>query len=548
MSNEVIPYAKDLTTNLNQRFKMVASCANEPSNQALINERCTNDIIFWTNMFVWTYNPRLEMAVTPFITYPFQDELLEKLVDKILNGGDILIDKSRDMGVSWCSLIPFTWCWLFKGEGMDFLCGSRKEQYVDKIGDMATLLQKIRFILENLPAWMRPKGFCIKDNATYMKIINPVTKSVITGEATNNNFSRGGRQRAILLDEFAFWDVDAPAWRSSADTTECRIAVSTPEGFNNHFAKLRHSGSIEVVSLHWTRHPDKAKDAYHTSTKEPVEFKDAFNLWSVHKDLVRSPWYDREISRRNNDTVAIAQELDISYEGSAEGVWFEWDVMNRAKGLDIPLSAERRVLTFDPAGEGKDEAVIYVSNNGAIAQSRFIPKCTPSELGAEIVSLAYKYKVQVIMGDAIGNDVLEMVKILLGRNETRIKLVAFKSSEKAENTAKFFNKRAEMYHNACEALKTGQIEIEDDYTLQKQLSATKYIKKNGRIIAIPKEEIKGTCGTSPDRADAWAMIPAALKLTYSVTETSYRQKYRLQTEDGLEDNYSNYGSWGDMVD
>lgn len=543
-----LKYSKDHSTNLNQRQNALIQAANSRKNQGIIMDACEQDIIFWTNLFVWTYNPRLEKAVTPFITYPFQDDLLLDLVDRIMNGKDLLLDKSRDMGVSWCSLIPFTWCWLFKGEGMDFLCGSRKEQYVDKIGDMATLLQKVRFILENLPAWMLPKNFKIKEHATYMKIINPVTKSAITGEATNNNFSRGGRQRAILLDEFAFWDVDAPAWRSSADTTECRIAVSTPEGYNNHFAKLRHSNSIDVTSLHWTMHPDKCKDAYNPQTNELVPFEEAHALWKQNKDFVRSPWYDAQRERRNNDTIAIAQELDISYEGSAEGVLYEWDTMNKAKNLELPLSPDRRVLAFDPAGGGKDEAVIYVSNNGAIAQSKFIATCTPTELAGEIVALAHKHLVQVIIGDAIGNDVLELVKVLLNRNERRIKLISFKSSEKAENTHKFFNKRTEVYYQASEALKAGKIELEDDYTIQKQLSATTYFKKNGRILLISKEDIKKVCGGSPDRADAWVLLVEGLKFTHSRAEVEYRQRYRTSLQDREQTPYSIYGDWNDIID
>lgn len=536
-------HPKDIEKNMILRANMRMKAANNEDIQSKFRALCTADIFSWINLFVYTYNPRIEDSKIPFITYEFQDDLIATLCSQIDNQEDILIDKSRDMGVSWCVITVFTWYWLYGGQGMDFLCGSRKEQYVDKIGDMATLLQKVRFILNNLPYWLKPKGFNRDQHASYMKIINPETGSLISGEATNENFSRGGRQRGILFDEFAFWEVDAPAWRSSADTTNCRIAVSTPYGFNNHFAKLKHSDNVKNLSLHWTLHPDKAKDAYNTTTKEPLTPDQAFEEWKKTQK-VSSPWYENELIRRQ-DAIEIAQELDISYEGSQEGVLFEWDEMHKATNINMPLSKDRNVIVFDPSGGGDDEAVIYASNNGAIAERKIFGETNATEISAEVVRMAYKHKAQVICGDAIGNDVLELVKILLGRNENRIKLLSFKSSEKAENTHKFFNKRAEAYWDASDQMKAGNLQVDDDYVLKKQLSATKYEKKNGRIILIRKEDIRKVCGSSPDRADAWMLIAYALKFTHSRREVEYRQKYRQSfTEEERAPN-SAYGDWGD---
>jgi len=535
-------YPKTLDSNANYRLKLMQKCIQSDDVKRMVYSICKDEILFWVNSFAWTYNPRAENVSVPFITYGFQDEFITHVKDAIQNQEDILVEKSRDMGASWCMLAVFTWFWLFKGEGMDFLCGSRKEQYVDKIGDMATLMEKIRFILKNTPKWMLPKGFNQNEHTSYMKIINPDTKSSITGEATNSQFSRGGRQRAILFDEFAFWEVDNSAWRSSADTTNCRIAVSTPYGLSNHFARIRKSGSIKVETLHWTLHPDKARGANYKGM--PLGPKEAFEQWRKTKN-VTSPWYENEIARRNNDMVEIAQELDISYEGSQEGLLFEWDKMEVAKNLDIPLSLDRKVLVFDPATEGDDEAVVYVANAGCIAEKKVLAKTNSTALAAEIVQLAYKHKVQVIMGDAIGNDILGIVNTLLGLNPSRIKVVAFKSSEKAENTSRFFNRRAEAYVEASEQMRSGNLQVDDDYVLMKQLSATKYKKKNGRIILIPKEEIKPVCGSSPDRADAWALIPQAMKLTHSRREVEYNQKFRKRFSFEEAPAYSSYGDWGD---
>ena len=136
-------WPKNYSDNLSYRINIQVKCKESPERMSLVKEECRKNILFWINSFVMTYNPRLTPAVIPFITYDFQDEFILDLVSHMENEKDKLIDKSRDMGVSWCVLTVFTWYWLFGGEGRDFLCGSRKEEYVDKIVDMKTLLQKI---------------------------------------------------------------------------------------------------------------------------------------------------------------------------------------------------------------------------------------------------------------------------------------------------------------------------------------------------------------------------------------------------------------------
>jgi len=521
MSSEEKLYPNDYEANLDHRLKVMIRTRNKPEAMALVKDRCKNDILFWINTFGMTYNPRKTPAVIPFVTYDYQDKFILKLVDAIENQKDILVDKSRDMGVSWCVITVFTWYWQFKGEGKDFLCGSRKEQYVDKIGDMATLMQKIRFLIANQPKWMLPRGYKEKDHATYMKIKNPDTGSIITGEATNENFSRGGRQLAILFDEFAFWDVDTSAWRSSADTSNCRIAVSTPKGFNNHFAKLRHSKSIQVQSLHWKLHPEKNED-----------------------------WYQGERARRNHDPVEIAQELDISYEGSESGVLFEWEELNKAKMFESALSLDRIVMTIDPSTTGKDAAVLYINNNGAIVLKKKFkhlgtdPIAAGKILAAESVLLIKKHHVQVVMSDMIGNDILTLISMLLGES-SKVKIVPFKSSKKAHDEAKYYNARAELYDQAASSMKSGNLQVDDDYTLMKQLNATHYETKNDRMIIIPKERIKEIVGESPNEADAWALIPEALKLTHSRREVEYQETFRKRQEHVLVGVGEEYGGWED---
>ena len=110
-------------------------------------------------------------------------------------------------------------------------------------------------------------------------------------------------------------DIAEAAWTATADVTGCRIPVSSAQGSGNKFAQLAKGTkeTIKKITLHWTLHPNKAKDAYYIDGEEkiPVDKLDsAFGIWKSGKEM-RSPWYDDEASRRTPED--LAQEVDIDY-------------------------------------------------------------------------------------------------------------------------------------------------------------------------------------------------------------------------------------------
>lgn len=328
IENTGIKVPRGVLQNLQCRAEILTKCLHPGDVRNNIYALCSRDPIAWINLFAYTKNPRQPtVSKVPFILYEdFQDEAFWEIIMAIETGEDLLIEKTRDMGASWLILYAFTWFWLFR-DNSDFRAGSRKEDFVDKLGDMDTLFEKIRFCLRFLPGWMLPKGYLESEHATYMKIINPVNGNSIVGESANPQFGSGGRRKAVLLDEFSKWDqsVAASAWTSTADVTRCRIPCSTPLGSGNKFAELANGTKekIEKLTLHWTLHPDKAKDCYYIDddgTRVPMpDHKTAYAIWDKNRQqkggiIVRSPWYDAECERRSD--ADIAQELDVDYARS----------------------------------------------------------------------------------------------------------------------------------------------------------------------------------------------------------------------------------------
>jgi hypothetical protein len=347
----ITDWPKEFRSNLEYRSRLLDACEEDMELRAYVIEYCKRDILFWLDIFAWTKDPRQANDILPFICYDYQRTAIKDIEAHIDKGEDLLIEKSRDLGVSWMVLYVFMHKWLFE-PGSNFRVGSRKEDFVDKINDIDTLIEKIRFNLNRMPEWLLPKGFNATEHLAYMKIINPENGNAITGESANNYFSSGGRSKAILIDEFAKWDdsVAESAYTATADTTTCRLIVSTPVGSGNKFAELAlgtHE-KIDKITLHWTLHPEKSKNAYYIEDGRKIPIQDsitAFNMWKEGV-RVRSPWYDAECERRSE--ADIAQELDIDYLKSGSP-FFSIQALN---GQKIWEHIERKD-PFDPIPFGR---------------------------------------------------------------------------------------------------------------------------------------------------------------------------------------------------
>lgn len=275
--------------NLLDRAHIKIGCDSDPNKQAAAFELCFRDISYFFKYFGWTYDPRISPSDLPFLTYPYQEQYIHELSEDISNGESELIEKTRDMGVTWMVLSVFVYRWLFHNES--FLVGSIVEGKVDTIGDIDSHFERMRYVISKLPVWMLEKcGYSAK-NSAYMRLYKENGAS-ITGESMNAQFSRQGRYKAILLDEFAFIQSSVTVWRACGDSSPCKIVVSTPNGSNNMFAQLRKSGQIKVKTFHWTKHPKKTQE-----------------------------WYEKQ--KENRSLKDIAQELDINYTISAGDPFYQ---------------------------------------------------------------------------------------------------------------------------------------------------------------------------------------------------------------------------------
>ena len=304
-----------------QRIRENPSCL--PALKRYYRDNIAQFIIDWGV----TTDPRnIEVGLPssiPFVLFPKQEEWVSWFLDRWKNKEPGITEKTRDMGMTWLTVaVSCSICLFNRGVIGGF--GSRKEEYVDKIGDPKSIFFKARMFMQNLPEEFRG-GWDKAKHSPHMRIIFPETESVLAGES-GDNIGRGNRTSFYFVDEAAFIERPQLIDASLSATTNCRQDLSTPNGMANPFAQKRHSGKIPVFTFHWRDDPRKDED-----------------------------WYRKQVEIL--DPVTLAQEVDINYSASVEGVlipsvWVQAAIDAHEK-LGIPVTG-RRKGALDVADEGVD--------------------------------------------------------------------------------------------------------------------------------------------------------------------------------------------------
>ena len=265
-------------------------------------------------------------ATLPLILFPRQVEFLQWVLDRWKAQEFGVSDKSRDMGLSWMMVSLFS-ALAVTHEGFTAGFGSRKEILVDRAGDPDCLFFKIRMFLSLLPVEFRG-GWTMghKDCDKSMIISIPATGAIIRGEA-GDNIGRGGRASIYCRDEAAFIERPQLSDAALSQNTKCLIDISSVNGFDNPFAEKRHSWPAHrVFTFGWRDDPRKDE-----------------------------AWYEKQ--KENLNPLIVAQEIDLDYSASKQGViipsaWVQ-SAIGAARKLGIMVTGKKR-SSLDVADEGLD--------------------------------------------------------------------------------------------------------------------------------------------------------------------------------------------------
>lgn len=321
---------RDKVQNVRFRLFVLRRAKEDPAVRAALWHICSQDVLFWINVFAVQFNPDAEGTedrVGPFITFPAQEDAIRAMISTIAarsreDREDVVIEKSRDMGASWLCLLIMFWMMIFHANNK-FLVVSRHEDAVDNPSESDSLFWKLDFILQHMPEYLKPKIQRKK-----LHFVNADNNSSITGSATTDAAGVGGRATAMFVDEFSRIRQGYEILDGTTDTTGCRIFnfTHTDTGSAAHAlitGKNKNARRIKKIVLHWSMHPMKGAGLYFsdgqggkakildTSYKFPDDYK--FILDGSPSGAFpgyRSPWYDAEEMRRTARDRAMNLDID----------------------------------------------------------------------------------------------------------------------------------------------------------------------------------------------------------------------------------------------
>lgn len=438
-----------------------------------------------------TFDPRnAEIGlptVVPFLLFKKQREFIDWLQMRWRNRQDGIGEKSRDMGVSWLCVGFAVWMWRYHpGTVVGF--GSRKEEYVDKIGDPKSLFWKARQFISLLPVEFQPEGYSEKLHAPHMRIINPSNGSAIVGEA-GDNIGRGNRTSIYFKDESAFYEHADAIDAALSQTSNCKIDISTPNGQGNAFARKRFAGKLPVFTFHWRDDPRK-DEAWYRKQKETL------------------------------DAVIVAQEIDIDYSASLTDAFIPGDTITAAQRTNpadiVPIG--RWIIAVDAAHFGNDESVIH-ARKGRLNLDQIRKKgLSGPQLAGHVLKLCrdleqFGDQVYAIVIELDGPGVSAFDQLKLTKYAPRVHGVH--TGERLDD-GENYNVRARMWREARDYLKDAPCRLPACGDLAAQLGSLRYSFKDGLLLMQNKKEYKKQNGRSPDCADAFVLTFAAPSYTADI--------------------------------
>lgn len=349
MSAELQQWPPDYTREFARRGTLIERTKGNRKAQHTMRQFYKHNPVAWINDWCVTYDPRNKSPLPrlmPFRLFPRQEEFVHFIHQLVRDGESGLCEKARDMGASWCCCAISVWLWLF-WDGIAVGWGSRKEDLVDKKGDNSALFPKMRMIIDNLPKWMRPKGYKPTIHAAFMKIINPENGSTITGEA-GDNIGRGGRTTIYFKDEAAHYERPELVEAALGDNTDVQVDISSVNGTANVFYRRRMAGVVwaprviipkgktRVFIMDWKDHPNKTQE-----------------------------WYDRRRAKYESEALLhiFKQEVDRDYSGAVQGIIIPQDWVKACVDAHIHLGLKpegAKVAGVDVADDGGDKNAMVI--------------------------------------------------------------------------------------------------------------------------------------------------------------------------------------------
>jgi hypothetical protein len=328
-----------------------------------------------------------------FNLYPFQEQVLKLW----LKNDYTIINKSRQLGISTLAAGFSLWTMLFHKD-KTVLCIATKQSTA------VNMVDKVQFMYQQLPAWLRGKEKPDSNNKLSLKLSNG---SQIIASSAASDAGRSYAVSLLLIDEAAFIDGIDRIYTAIKPTISAGgrcVALSSPNGIGNWFHKtwvgaLNSENSFLPIKLPWDVHPER--DA---------------------------AWFENE--KANMGAQEIAQEYECDFLASGNNVvtndileYYEKNyvidpVERRGMAGDYwiweyPDPSETYVVSADVArGDGSDYSTFHILATKSHRQvAEFKSKIGTREFANNLITAATEYNsaLLVVENANIGWDVINSI-------------------------------------------------------------------------------------------------------------------------------------------
>jgi len=266
--------------------------------QEILQERikCAKSPIYFLNNYGYVFDA-IAKSVRKMKCFEYQ----EKCVDVFHKNQNSIILKSRQTGLSVITAGYVAWRLMFRYDERILIVandGNGAERF----------LETVKQFIQNTPNWLQPEAILL-NNRRKLVFSNG---SWVQAKASSPDAGRGDSLTMLVLDETAFIKDAEAIWMAagmalSATKGKC-IMISTPNGTGNLYHKtwvgsMNKKNDFMPLTVHWTQNPQSSVG---------LSFIRNVN----GEEIPWSPWYEEQCRRMNYDSVKIAQELDLSFEGS----------------------------------------------------------------------------------------------------------------------------------------------------------------------------------------------------------------------------------------
>jgi len=277
---------------------------------------CKQDVCFFIETLGVIFEPRPNPRSMPLKMWTDQVDVMA-WANECYGRRDCGIEKSRGIGASWLFALFLYHKWQFMpGTKIGIL--SKDETSLDG-PDSNSLLGKLVFVHENMPAWLRMDGMgrdILKRDKSEHILHNLRQGATVQGFVPTNDKVRSLRFTSLFYDEFAFLTRDVQAQlNSSGGTCPNRFFVSTWNGSDNAFYTMMRKEQTAMlrIEMYWWNNSERWKGCY-TTDKGQLKILD--QDYQYPKDypfildgIKRSPWVDFELSRPGCNVQSAMEEL-----------------------------------------------------------------------------------------------------------------------------------------------------------------------------------------------------------------------------------------------